>query len=97
VAGIASMTCTAPATVIAAEPLVRNEYGKRPRTGGPEPSMAPSDWRSCMEKTMRQQAHELPQLHQTIGHLANLLEARAAREEAQWLGMMMWMQEREQK
>jgi hypothetical protein len=50
-----------------------------------------------MEKTMRQQAHELPQLHQTIGHLANLLEAQAAREEAQWLGMMMWMQEREQK
>jgi len=37
------------------------------------------------------------QLHRTIGHLANLVEARAARMEAQWLATMRWMQEREQK
>jgi len=50
-----------------------------------------------MESTIRQQAQELMQLHRTVGHLANLLEARAACEEAQWQGMMTWMQEREQK
>jgi len=37
------------------------------------------------------------QLHRTVGHLANLVEARAAREEAQWQAMMTWIQEREQK
>jgi len=37
------------------------------------------------------------QLHQTVGHLANLVEAGAAHEEAQPLPMTMWMQEREQK
>jgi len=37
------------------------------------------------------------QLHQTVGHLTNVLEPQAARKEAQWQGMMSWMQEREQK
>jgi len=32
-----------------------------------------------------------------VGHLANLVEARAACEEAQRLAMLTWMQEREQK
>jgi len=36
-----------------------------------------------MERTIRQQAQELTQLHQTVGHLANLWEVLAAREEAQ--------------
>jgi len=42
-----------------------------------------------MERTIRQQAQKLMQLHQTVGHLTNLVEAQAAREEAQWLAMMM--------
>jgi len=46
---------------------------------------------------MHQQAQELMQLHRTVGHRANLLEAQPAPDEAQWLGIMMWMQEREQK
>ena len=50
-----------------------------------------------MERTMRQQAQELTELHRTVGHLTNLVQAQAAREEAQWLGMRTWMQDREQK
>jgi hypothetical protein len=96
-AGIASMTRGTPATTTAAELREPNEIGKRLRSGGPEALRAPSDWRSRMERTMRQHAQELMQQHQTVGHLANLLEAQAACEEAQWLGMMTWMQEREQK
>jgi hypothetical protein len=77
------------------EPMERNENGKRRRRS--EAPATPSDWRSRMERTMRQQAQELTQLHRTIGHLTNLVQAQAAREEAQWLGMRTWMQEREQK
>jgi hypothetical protein len=76
----------------------RNENGKRRRRSeAVATAVAPSDWRSRMERTMRQQAQELTQLHRTVGHLTNLLEAQAAREEAQWRGMMTWMQESEQK
>jgi hypothetical protein len=50
-----------------------------------------------MERTIRQQAQELTQLHRTVGHLTNLVDARAAHEEAQRLAMMTWMHEREQK
>jgi len=77
------------------EPMKRNENGKRRKAS--EAPVAPSDWWSRMERTIRQQAHELTQLHRTVGHLANLVEARAARKEAQRLAMMTWMQEREQK
>jgi len=77
------------------EPIKRSENGQQRRRS--DAPVAPSDWRSRMERTIRQQAQELTQLHRTVGHLANLLEAWAAREEAQWLGMMTWMQEREQK
>jgi hypothetical protein len=96
-AGIASMTAAAPATATAAEQLEHHENGNRLRSWGPEISRAPSDWRRRMERMMGQQAQELTQLHRTVGHLANLLETQAAREEAQWLGMMTRMQQREQK
>jgi len=46
---------------------------------------------------MQQQAQELTQLHQTVGHLTNLLQGQAAGEQAQWLRIRMWMQERDQK
>ena len=84
---------TAGATIF--EPMERNENGKRRRRS--EAPAAPSDWRSRMERTIRQQAQELTQLHRTVGQLANLVEARAAREQAQRLAIMTWMQEREQK
>jgi hypothetical protein len=61
------------------ESLDRNTNGiRRRRTEAP---VAPSHWRSRMERTIRQQAQELMQPHGTVGHLANLVEARAAREE----------------
>jgi len=50
-----------------------------------------------MERTMRQQAQELTQLHRTVEHLTMLVQAQAACEEAQWSGMRMWKQEKEQK
>jgi hypothetical protein len=50
---------TAGATIF--EPMERNENGKR-RSRSKAPA-APSDWRSRMERTIRQQAQELTQLH----------------------------------
>jgi nucleotidyltransferase/DNA polymerase involved in DNA repair len=77
------------------EPMERNENGKRRRRS--KAPVTPSDWMSRMERTMRQQAQELMQLQQTVGHLTNLVQAQAARKEAQSLGIRTWMQEREQK
>jgi len=77
------------------EPMERHENGKRRMQS--EAPAAPRDWRSLMEMTIRQQAQELMQVHRTVGHLANLVEGRAAREEAQRLAIMTWMQEREQR
>jgi hypothetical protein len=77
--------------------IERNANGKlRRRSKFLETAVALSDWWSRMEWTMRQQAQGLMQLHQTIGKLTNLLKLQAAREEAQWRGMMTWMQERDQ-
>jgi hypothetical protein len=87
---------TAGATIV--EPMERNENGKRRRKiEAPATALAPSDWRSRMERMVRQQAQEQMQLHRTVGPLTNVLEAQAALEEAQWRGMLTWMQEREQK
>ena len=78
---------TAGATIF--ESMGRNEKGIQARTT--EAAAAPSDWRSHTDRTISQQAEELTQLHQTVGHLANLADPQAAREEAQWLGLMTWM------
>jgi len=87
---------TETAGAILSEQMERN--GNRKWRRKSDAPVAPSDWRSRMERTIRQQAQDAMQLHRTVGRLANLLEAWAAREEAQWLGMMTWMQsEREQK
>jgi len=89
-------TQTAGATVV--EPMERNKNGKRSRRSEAlSTTVAPSYWRRRMDRTMQQQALGITQLHQTVGHLTNLLEAQAACEEAEWRGMMAWMQEREQK
>jgi hypothetical protein len=53
------------------EPMERNENGKR-RWRSKVPA-SPSDWSSRMERTMRQPAQEITQLHRTIGHLTNLV------------------------
>jgi len=87
---------TAGATIV--ERMERNKNGMQRRMSEAlATAVAPSDWRCRMERRMRQQAQELTQLHRTVGHLTNLLDTQAACEEAQWRGMMTWMQEREQK
>jgi len=79
-----------------AEPMERNAQGKRSRRNGAQvPAKAPSDVRSRMARTMRREAQALTHLHQTFGRMTNLLEAPAARGEAQRRGLMTWMQERE--
>jgi len=90
----ATPTATETARTIRFKPMGTNENGKRRRR---TQFSAPSDWRSRIERRMQQQEQELTQLHQTIGHLTNLVEAQAAHDEAQWLAMMAWMQESEQK
>jgi len=55
----------------------RNKNGKRLRSDILESSSAPRDWRSRMERTMRQQACEVAQLHQTVVKTARMLEAHA--------------------
>jgi len=84
---------TAGATIL--ELMERNENGKQTRKS--EAPAAPSDCRSLMERMTQQQALELTQLHRTVGHLANLVESLAAREEAQRLAIMTSMTESEQK
>jgi hypothetical protein len=80
------------------EPMERNENGKwSSRSAALATVLAPSDWRSHMASTMRQQAQKPTRRHRTIGHQTNLLEAIAAHEEAQWRGIMRWMHERELK
>ncbi|KAF8535584.1 hypothetical protein BDD12DRAFT_892422 [Trichophaea hybrida] len=48
-----------------AEPLERNKNWKRLRGENPELSKPPGDWRSRMDRTIRQQAQELAPLHPT--------------------------------
>jgi len=84
---------TAGATIF--DPLERNHHGKQ-RTWSEDPAV-PSDWRSRMARTIRQHAQEATQLHRTVGHLVNLVEGCAAREEVQRLALLTWMQQREQK
>jgi len=64
--------------------MERNEHGKRRRQSE---ASAPREWRSHMERTMRQQVQEVTQLHWTVAHLTNLLQAHVAREEVQWAGI----------
>jgi len=77
------------------EPIEKIENWKWGRRR--EALATPSDWRSCIERIMRQQAQQLTQLHQTVGHRTNLVQAQTAHEGAQWLGMTTWMQEKEPK
>jgi len=89
-----AMEMATAATPIAAETpgatisdaMERNKNRKRRRRR--EAPAAPSDWTSSMERTIRQQAQELKQLHRTVRHPANLVEARAARKEVQRLAKM---------
>jgi len=48
-----------------------------------------------MEQTLRQQAREVTQLRQNMGRMSRRLEAHSAHEEAQWVGMNEWLEDRE--
>jgi hypothetical protein len=50
-----------------------------------------------MEYSVRQQAREATQLHQTIDRMVRMLEAHAAREEAEWIGFKEWLEDKEMK
>jgi hypothetical protein len=98
----AAMEMAMSATPVAAEsvrttvvaPMGRIDNGQwRRRSEVLVTTVAPSNWRSHMERTMRQQAPELTQLQPTIGHQINLLEEQEAREEAQRRGMITWIHE----
>jgi len=97
VAGDASGEATPVTFTAASEHWERNKNGKRLRSEISESSSAAGDWRSRMERTMRQQAREVAQLHQTVDKMARLVEANAVCEETQWLGMRKRMQDRERK
>jgi hypothetical protein len=60
---VTAATCIATETagVIISAPVERSENGKRRRRS--DAWAAPSDWRSRMKRTIRQQVHELTQLH----------------------------------
>ena len=92
---VATPTATGAKTF---EPMERNENRTRRRKSEAlVTALGPSEWRSHMERTMQLQVQALTQLLRTVGHLTNLLQAQATREEEQWLGMRTWMCEREQK
>ena len=75
----------------------KREWNAEKEERCPGDLLAPSAWRSRIYRMVRLQAQKLLQLHRTVGHCTNVLEALAPREEAQWLGMLTKMQEREQK
>lgn len=74
-----------------------NKNGTRLRNETSEPVRALGDWRSRMERTVRQQEHEVTQLHQTIDRMARMLVADMAHNEAQWHGMKEWLEGRVKK
>ena len=87
-------TCCAAETpgVTIFELMERNWNGKRCwRSQAP---VASSDSSSRVKSKIRQQAAQLTLLQRRVGHLGNRLEARVAREEAQWKGLVTSMQER---
>lgn len=92
---IASITHSIPATATAGDPLECNVNGKIPRSAQ-EASRAPSHWGCHNQRAIRQRTQKLTQMVRNVAHLANLLDSETACEEAQWLGMITWMQEREQ-
>jgi hypothetical protein len=78
------------------EVMERNVNGKRRRRSEvPAAAWALGDWRSRMERAAQQQACELAQLHRTVAKMANMLETHTALQDAQWLGMKSWMEEKE--
>ena len=50
-----------------------------------------------MERATQQKARELSKLHRTIAKMANMFDTQTALQEAQWRGMITWLEEKEEK
>jgi len=72
-----------------------NENWNRLRCEMSGSASAPGDWRSWMERWMRQQVQEVAQWHQTMENMAWLLEAHAVCDAIQSLVMWKCMEDRE--
>jgi len=80
------------------EPMERNENGKRKkRSEVLATAWAHGDWKSRMEPTAQQEAHELAELHRTIANIVTMLQTQTALQEAQWQGMKAWLEEKGKK
>jgi hypothetical protein len=86
IATAATSTALVTAGVSIFEPEQSNKHGKRRMRR--EALAALSNSGSRKERTIRQQAQELTQLHQTVGHHAILVKARTACEGVQRLAIM---------
>jgi len=96
-AGQRSEKTTYVSFMAASEQWERAKNGKRLRNEASEPVSAPGDRTSQMERTLSQQVREVTQLHHTIRRMARMLKAHAASDEAQWLGIKQWQEERDTK
>lgn len=77
------------------ELMETNENGTlRSRSEIPAYAGALGNWRSRMKSAAQQQARELPELHRTVSHMANMLETPTALQEVQWRGMKWWLEEK---
>jgi hypothetical protein len=65
----------------------QNKKGNRLRNETSEAVSVTGDWSSPTERTVRQQWREVTLQHETIDRMTRILEAHAACEGAQWLGM----------
>jgi len=86
-AGLRSWNTPRVTFMAASEQWEPNKTGQTLRNENSEPVSLLGDWRSRMEQTFRHQAGEVTQLRQTIDGMARVMEAYAAREEAQLCGM----------
>jgi hypothetical protein len=86
-AGERSGKTTRRSCIAASKQRERNKNGKRLMNETSEPVSILLDRRSRIERTARQQARDVSQLHQIIDRMARMLEAHVAREEVQWRGM----------
>jgi len=74
-----------------------NKNGKPPRSEITESSSALGDWRSWMERTIRQQVRKIALPQHTVDRIARLQEPHVAFEEKEWPGMWHRMENRERK
>jgi len=65
----------------------REKNGEGLKNEDLEQVSTPGHYRSRMERTVRQQAHKVIELHQTIDSMTRMLDAHAVWEEAQWCDM----------